>query len=162
MKWWLKLIIFGIIIVILWGTIIILQVTPRLPESKTTVVQYVDRWHIVEKPVYIERVEYVEKPTELKPFESLHTLRLWAWANKVEPMGEDMCMYEAVEMQRRAFRDGYILNVELLREGDYKSHAVVTAYIDGSFWMYRIEPTSGLVFAFVKPIKPTGELWNQH
>lgn len=99
---------------------------------------------IINRVEYIDREKVVEVPVKLKPFESLQQLAEWAARNKVEPMGEFRCVDEALELQRRAFNDGYILSTEIVGDGDPEGHMVCSTVIGDK--IYFIEPTNGFVW----------------
>lgn len=83
--------------------------------------------------------------TELRFFESQAELGEWQKANLVESMGEQRCIAEALEMQRRALRDGYQVSFQALFPGrtsiqpDFEWEMVNSTFIGLN--MYFFSPT---------------------
>ena len=86
------------------------------------------------------------EPTHWKSFTDLYN---WGVANAVEPMGDGMCLYEAIEMQKRAYEQGKILSIEMLFEDTPRGHAVCSGVTFKKIgdelipFVYIIEPTVG-------------------
>ena len=120
----------------------------------------------IEKPVtevkYVERVTNV--PVECRNFHTLDELKNWLSVNAVpagvylqSPGVEIDCDDYALELQRKALSDGFIISFEIVSEGEYDAlfgkplptgsslHAINLAIIDNS--IYYIEPqTAEVVF----------------
>ncbi len=120
----------------------------------------------VEKPVtevkYIERVTNV--PVECRNFYSLDELKNWLALNVISasvylqsPGVEIDCDDYALELQRRALSDGFIISFEIVSEREYDGlfnkplptgsslHAINLAVIDNG--IYYIEPqTAEVIF----------------
>ena len=105
----------------------------------------------VPKEVIIEREIIKEVPNyEFRPFASKQELIEWLNANKVEDMGVQACAAEALELQKRAFRDGYQMSIQVLSDGrtipqDEESGAVNSTIIGKV--IYFIDPVEGYVWA---------------
>jgi hypothetical protein len=120
----------------------------------------------VEKPVtevkYVERVTNV--PVECRNFHTLEELKNWLALNAISagvylqsPGVEIDCDDYALELQRKALSDGFIISFEIVSEREYDAlfreplptgstlHAINLAIIDNS--VYYIEPqTAEVVF----------------
>jgi len=142
------------------NTVIEPGVECRLVERRT--VQYVDRPVTVVNN--IERVQRI--PAELRNFNDLEELKQWLVAVGMNtttvyfqlPGATVDCDDYALDLQRKALADGYILSFEVIDRSEYnvvfKSelppsqslHAINLAIIGNN--AYYIEPqTSGIVFA---------------
>lgn len=108
------------------------------------------------KPVEVEKVivEQVEVSKELHYFESLDELE--QWLSGISIFASD-CDDFAIELQRKALKDGYILSFEVIYPSEYNSlfkqkrlpsgiaHAINLAVIGNE--VYYIEPqTNEVVF----------------
>lgn len=69
--------------------------------------------------------------TELRFFKSQTELATWQKANLVEDKGDQKCVAEALEMQRRAIRDGYQVSVQAIFYGRWEGVG------DGQLYLYR-------------------------
>ena len=120
----------------------------------------------VEKPVtevkYVERV--MRMPAEYRNFETLEELRGWLALNAVSagvylqaPGMEIDCDDYALELQRKALNDGFIISFEIIGRSEYKNlfgaplptnsslHAINLAIVGNG--IYYIEPqTAEVVF----------------
>lgn len=122
-------------------------------DRPVTVYEFVEKEVI--KEVIVETVKEIEVSVEipiypgLEHWTSFHELYMWAVANAVEPMGKDMCLYEAMEMQKRAIADGKILSIEMLYEDTPRGHAVCSGIVFKKVgdelipFIYTIKPTIG-------------------
>ena len=92
-----------------------IQLPPQFVDRVVTITVYKPA-KVVE--VIKNIVEYVKVPDyELRHFRNKAQLLEWLELNWVEDMGEQKCVAEALELQRRAFRDGYQMSTESLFDG---------------------------------------------
>ena len=109
----------AIVVVLLTTGFIIGEITaePVKPEAITQVkyypvARYVPLIEYVDKVEYIDRI--VEVPRELKPFESWAELSKWQAQNYIKDCASNSCVDCALEMQRRALKDGYLMSTEVV------------------------------------------------
>lgn len=140
---------------------------PKVITQTETLVQTVTEYQTVEKIVHVDKpvVEYVEKiveiPIELRDFETREELRQWLGRSqlilKFRQQPEADCDDFAFQLQERALRDGYRVNVELIEAREYnelfkkaklgsgKLHAINLVFAGNK--AYYIEPqTYEIVF----------------
>ena len=82
--------------------------------------------------------------TELRFFESQDELATWQRANLVEDIGDQKCVAEALEMQRRALRDGYQVSFQAMFYGRWQG---------GKEWEMVNSTFIGLNLYFFSPTK---------
>ena len=93
--------------------IVLVPSPPKIIYKEAEVVEV-----IVEKEVGVIKEVLVKVPDyELRFFKNKTELLKWLNKNWVEDMGEYECIPEALELQRRAFRDGYQMSTEALFDG---------------------------------------------
>ncbi len=118
-----------------------IQLPPEFVDRVVTVTVYKSAKEV---EVIKHTVEYVKVPDyEPRHWRNEVQLARWLELNWVESMGEQKCVAEALELQRRAFRDGYMMSTESLFEGDKAPkdemyHEVAATWIGSS--KFFIEP----------------------
>ena len=130
------------------ATLIIVIIFPTIHIVTNWEIQYVDRWHqpeIVTVPEYIvtEKVTVVTKevkkevwPSEYRYFQSYTQFKKWASRRVIMYREAWICVDYALEFQRRAYMEGYIVSTEILTEDKPKSHMVNSIIIGKDIWFY--------------------------
>ena len=95
-----------------------------------------------EVPVYEKQIEYVEVSVQLKPFRSWKELGVWLANNYVKDAVPDRCVDTALELNRRAWQDGYQMSTELWGDGKREGHMINSTVIGDE--IYFIEPSSAM------------------
>lgn len=87
--------------------------------------------------VYRERVIRVYV-NELVPFKSLSELKAWVADNYIKDAVPCRCVDTALELCKRAWRDGYQMSTEIVGDGKSKGHMICSTIIGDK--IYFIEP----------------------
>ena len=145
-----------LIIAIIYSLLGALSYQAWIPKETLTVTQYIPfpvrvevikEIPVVEIQTIIQEVEKIKTEyvyREPREFGSLEEFRVWVAQNEVTSTREFGCVDDALEMQRKAFRDGYYLSTETLNENQPEGHEVVKAWIGNK--EYAAEPTNSFVW----------------
>jgi len=127
------------------------QPVERVIEVEKPVLQIVERTVTVEKEVEV----IVEVPREISEFPSLEVLEKWLAEDDLDSrvvlradstglvVFTGSCDYTALELQRRALNDGFLMSTEILEQGK-KLHMICSAVIGNS--IYFVEPSDDKVW----------------
>ena len=130
------------------ATLIIVIIYPTIHIITNWEIRYVDRWHepeiitntlVVNKHIPVEVVKEVW-PDNLRQFQSPIQFKKWASRHNLMPREGWICVDYALELQRLAYLEGYIISTEILTEDEPKSH-MVNSIIMGDIWFY--DPQTG-------------------
>lgn len=110
-----------------------------------------DNLKVIERPVLyvVQKIIVIYEPRPLEHFQSERQLREWVTVNLVPDMGDQRCVAEALEMQRRAYRDGYLMGTQSLFFGRTEP--------DNQEWEEVAKAWVGRRLFFIQPV--TGQVW---
>lgn len=96
---------------------------------------------ITEYVIVYEEVEvvWVVKEIQLREFESWHELSVWQANNFIRDAEVGECVDTALELQRRALEDGYLMSTEMWGDGLREGHMICSAVIGDK--IYFLEPS---------------------
>ena len=97
---------------------------------------------ITEYVIVYEEVEvvWVVKEIQLMEFESWHELRVWQANNYIKDAKPDEYVGTALELQRKALADGYLMSIKLWGDGLREGHEICATWIGDE--KYFLEPTN--------------------
>ncbi len=100
---------------------------------------------IIQKvPVYLPQPQVERTGLELEPFSSLSELKGWVASNYIKDAIPGRCVDTALELCKRAWRDGYQMSTELWGDGKREGHMLCSTVIGDK--IYFIEPSTGAVW----------------
>lgn len=103
-----------------------------------------------------KQIVEIEKPIVLRHFKTYHEMRQWFFNNPISEREYQKKLFNCVDfantVQRMAFDDGLIVNVELELNGEYtkstQKHMVCNCLIPSENMVYVIEPqTDAIIFS---------------
>jgi len=108
-----------IIVVLLTSGFITGKITAEQAEPEVvTQVEYYPVTRYVAQTEYVDRVEYIDRIVEVygepKPFKSWAELSKWQALNYIKDCASNGCTDCALEMQRHALNDGYLMSTEVV------------------------------------------------
>ena len=170
MKW---LVISSVSIVAFCFGIACGQITAK-PQIVTET-EYISKY-IVEEVEVIQEIEVTKEvyPTEFHQFESQKELGTWQAKHyhEIQELGKQnnwICVDYALEIQRKAWLDGYQMSIEnLIDEGGETGHAICSTWIDSrciylepqstTNWVGAVKGEVGFMYTPILVYPETGEV----